>query len=515
MLSAKSSLAILFLTLAASLVDTRATSRFLNETDHLLNETDHHHEDENDHILNETDHHNEEEELTQTEILALEAKCTCIEGALYCSDAEGLEHCDCEGGEAHCEGHDEEHNKEHHEAEHSEHSDNEKHHDHDAHDEHDDHDEHEQNHHDSHDDHEEHSEFLSDGDKPWGTVIGMSLVVNLTTLTGIFLIGGHWGRNLFCGSKKFDPAVGKLWANVIIPMFACGALMATTFFLLLPESLHLIASEYGGDGHDHRRLEGDDEVASTWRWGSAIMGGFLIPVVLHAFFPHAEMHGHHTAASMVAPATIAHAVAEMENEQAAAVTTVEAGDTEKPVSDKTGDSCSDLACDEADYKTYCGCLRLKNMPLFLSFNLAEALHNFTDGVFIGAAYVGCGNSVGNSVVLATMLHELPNQLAGYLIMVNQNGINPVVALLLNFLFGLSTLLGGLVILVSDLGNLAVGCIFAVGGGIFLHVAISEMLCLAESNVRSIRHIAYMFLSFLFGAVCIGLVLINHEHCGGH
>ncbi len=280
MLSKQSTFVFLFLALVASLVDARATTvrllnetvllnetdhdhehdmLLLNETDHheddemhLMNETDHHGEEEEDHhddemhLLNETDHHHEEEEeghheeeglheeeLTEAEILALEAKCTCIQDSLYCSDAEGLEHCHCEGGEAHCEGHEEEHSEEHddhddhgdeHEG-HDEHDDHDDHGDeHEGHDEHDDHDMHEG--HDDHDDHGHSSEtFLDeDGSKPWGRVIGMSFVINLSTLTGIFLIGGQWGRKIFCKSWKHDPAVDLLWSSVIIPMFACVSL---------------------------------------------------------------------------------------------------------------------------------------------------------------------------------------------------------------------------------------------------------------------------------------------------
>ena len=199
--------------------------------------------------------------------------------------------------------------------------------------------------------------------------------------------------------------------------------MATTFFLLLPEALHLIESEFGGDGHDHRRLvdgEVNAETATAWRWGTSIMGGFLIPIVLNTFFPHDHSH-------------------DQTNVDETAATAVEEGDAEK--SGKAED---------AAYLTICGCLRLKNLPLFVSFNLGEFVHCLVDGFFIGAAYVGCGPSVGNSVVLATVLHEIPNQLAGYLVMVNQNGIHPVTALGINFLLGLATLLGGIIVLLLDL-----------------------------------------------------------------
>ena len=273
MVSKQVSFAILLLALVASLVDARTFRRLnetalFNETDHhdddhdhdmlLLNETDHHEEDEM-HAMNETDHHDDEmhlgnetdhhgeedhheedhheEELTEAELMALEAKCTCIENALYCSDAEGLEHCHCEGGEAHCEAHEEDHAEEGHDDHdmHDEHDDHDEHDEHDDHhDEHDDHDDHDEEHeghaHDDHDDHDDHGHssetFLNeDGSKPWGTVIGMSFVINLTTLTGIFLIGGQWGRKIFCKSWKHEAATGLLWTNVLIPMFACVSLI--------------------------------------------------------------------------------------------------------------------------------------------------------------------------------------------------------------------------------------------------------------------------------------------------
>ena len=61
----------------------------------------------------------------------------------------------------------------------------------------------------------------------------------------------------------------------------------------------------------------------------------------------------------------------------------------------------------------CGLIRLKNLPLFVSMNVGEALHNFTDGIFIGTAWLLCGNSMAISIAIATILHELPNQLADY------------------------------------------------------------------------------------------------------
>lgn len=232
------------------------------------------------------------------------------------------------------------------------------------------------------------------------------------------------------------------------------------------------------------------------------MGGFLFPVILHAFFPHGDLHGH------VSAPIVATEGAEDEDDK-------ETNGVVAPTDDVEKSSRELKKTEDENYVNCCGCIHMKNVPLFVSMNLGEALHNFTDGIFIGAAYIGCGVPFGNSVVLATILHELPNQLAGYLVMVNQNGIDPIAALFLNFLFGLSCLVGALVVLVLDLGNLAIGCIFGVGGGIFLHVAIQEMLSTAEHHAHGGRHVVYMLLAFVIGAVMIGLVLLNHEHCGGH
>ena len=267
----------------------------------------------------------------------------------------------------------------------------------------------------------------------------------------------------------------------------------------------------------------------------------MFPVVLHAFFPHdhnnhgSAIHDHDhvhddtTENEAVKKTSDRTDVEGFSTSMKESTSIVESTTSANDISITTKDSPAEISAanndivqdevevvkDGGDYTTICGCIRLKNLPLFLSMNLGEMLHNFTDGIFVGAAYLGCGATMGNSVVLATILHEIPNQLAGYLVMVNQNGINPFVALALNFFFGLSILLGGLMVLTFNFSNVGIGSIFAIGGGIFLHVAISEMLGNAERNVKKPIHMLYVLLAFLFGAVLIGLVLIDHQHCGGH
>ena len=256
------------------------------------------------------------------------------------------------------------------------------------------------------------------------------------------------------------------------------------------------------------------------------MGGFWIPLFLHACFPHNHGSNNNSSNGTCDATTNANGTSnESPVEDGATTTTTNTNKvvavhsnsnnnnndpTESQASSSAELSKSD---DEAAFVALCGGLvRLKNLPLFVSYNLGEIFHNFTDGIFVGVAFLSCGRDIQISIVLATILHELPNQLAGYLVMVNQCGMNPFVALFVNFVFGLSILFGALLILVVNFSQVAVGCLLAMGGGTFLHVAISELLGNAEKFKTERVHTFYMFFAFLVGAIPIGLILLNHQHC---
>merc|ERR1712161_50637 len=156
---------------------------------------------------------------------------------------------------------------------------------------------------------EEFNNMDDNGSKPWGEVVIFSLIINISTLAGVVVVAAMWLVKKISPNCQTSKPMVRLWVEVLIPMFACGALLATTFFILLPESYAIVMDEFtgGGDphaGHNHRRfLSGEDgeeeeeeeepkgEAAGIWRWGSSIMGGFWIPVIMHACFPHDHNHG--------------------------------------------------------------------------------------------------------------------------------------------------------------------------------------------------------------------------------
>jgi len=128
----------------------------------------------------------------------------------------------------------------------------------------------------------------SSQDKPWGAAIGAALLVNLATLVGVLvlvptMLGGRYFKSTKTSEKHF-----RWFLYTLLPSFAAGALLATTVFLLLPESILLIGNETGATEHAHRNLqeEHNAEGEMAWKFGASFLGGFLLPIIMGSLFPH-------------------------------------------------------------------------------------------------------------------------------------------------------------------------------------------------------------------------------------
>ena len=68
--------------------------------------------------------------------------------------------------------------------------------------------------------------------------------------------------------------------------------------------------------------------------------------------------------------------------------------------------------------------------------IGDFFHNLCDGFFIGAAFQVCGNAFGWSVATGTILHELPQEIADFVVLTGPGvSLSPVKALLANFASG--------------------------------------------------------------------------------
>lgn len=150
--------------------------------------------------------------------------------------------------------------------------------------------------------------------------------------------------------------------------------------------------------------------------------------------------------------------------------------------------------------------------LATSILVGDAFHNFADGVFLGTAFSACSNAVAYAIVAATIYHELAQELADFFILTTHVGFTPWVALGLNFLSGLSIVLGAVLIFAIDITQMATGCILAISAGVYVYISASEIAPRLEKHISGWKDRAVSILCFAFGAIPIGLVLLSHGHC---
>ncbi len=104
----------------------------------------------------------------------------------------------------------------------------------------------------------------------------------------------------------------------------------------------------------------------------------------------------------------------------------------------------------------------------------DGLHNFVDGILIGAAFLTDIN-LGIVTSLAVAAHELPQELGDFAVLL-QSGMSRQRALLLNLLSGATTVIGGLLAWwgLSAAGEY-IGYVLAVAAASFIYIAVADLM----------------------------------------
>ena len=144
----------------------------------------------------------------------------------------------------------------------------------------------------------------------------------------------------------------------------------------------------------------------------------------------------------------------------------------------------------------------------MSLIAGDFFHNFTDGVFIGAAFQ-CNTSLAWKIVAVTVAHEVPQELADFAVLTNSLGFSVPMALVYNVISGCSVMLGGITVMAAQVSDLDTGMLLAYGAGNYIYCATVHMFSQGSKNIL---HDVKRLIAFAVGAIAIGLILLDHEHC---
>jgi len=157
-------------------------------------------------------------------------------------------------------------------------------------------------------------------------------------------------------------------------------------------------------------------------------------------------------------------------------------------------------------------------PFALMNLFGDGVHNFIDGLVIGAAYLVDIN-VGIATTIAVVLHEIPQEIGDFGVLIH-GGFSKTKALLLNFVTALTAVLGVVVALLigTYIESLTVFLIpFAAGN--FIYIASADLIPEMHKTVKISRSL----LQFLFFTLGIGIMFLvmltedgqGHDHENDH
>jgi len=162
----------------------------------------------------------------------------------------------------------------------------------------------------------------------------------------------------------------------------------------------------------------------------------------------------------------------------------------------------------------------KVRPIGWMIIVSDGLHNFTDGLAIGASFL-LGNGPGIATTIAIMFHELPQvrslsqsnfsfvdrlfslfflqELGDFGILISA-GFSMKKALLFNLLSSLTSVIGALIgVAVGDGSEEAIKWILAVVAGSFLYIALVDMfpeIAKKATSKRALGQIVAMIIAFV-------------------
>ncbi|XP_053336851.1 metal cation symporter ZIP14 isoform X2 [Clarias gariepinus] len=280
----------------------------------------------------------------------------------------------------------------------------------------------------------------------WGFSVLSVTVVSVFALTGVFVV----------------PLMRTRFMRRVLVFFialSIGTLFSTAVFQLLPEAF------------------GFNPMESYYVSKSAVVfGGFYLffftEKVLKMILKPKHGGGHGHSHFPVGNGDLENGVMEkLQNEEAGGAVSLPRVDGETREDDKM------LSAGQTPPESRGGCYWLKGRAysdigtLAWMITLSDGLHNFIDGLAIGASFTASVFQ-GISTSVAILCEEFPHELGDFVILLNA-GMSIQQALFFNFLSACCCYLGmGFGILAGN--QFSPNWIFALAGGMFLYIALADM-----------------------------------------
>ncbi|XP_061398914.1 zinc transporter foi [Musca vetustissima] len=137
--------------------------------------------------------------------------------------------------------------------------------------------------------------------------------------------------------------------------------------------------------------------------------------------------------------------------------------------------------------------------------MGDGLHNFTDGMAIGAAFAE-NLAGGFSTALAVFCHELPHELGDFAILIKA-GMSVKSAVYYNLLTGVLSFIGMIVGIIFGQSHETAQWMFAAAAGLFIYIAMVDMMPEISAAHKSVQQFALQILGMSSGVLLMLLIAI--------